>query len=187
MRRHLALSVSLSVFAALLGVSAAKAAARPKCQGRRATVVGTKANDRIRGTRRADVIVAKGGNDRINGRGGKDVICAGDGDDVVMGGGGADRLDGGPGSDVLSGGPGNDFIGGGTGLADSVDYLTNATGSVEVNLPAGIGGEEGTRSMVLRTSPERLSTMPSTATSSPTSWSEVMATTLSLGIAGPTS
>jgi Ca2+-binding RTX toxin-like protein len=143
MRRHLALSVSLSVFAALLGVSAAQAAARPKCQGRRATVVGTKANDRIRGTRRADVIVAKGGNDRINGRGGKDVICAGDGDDVVMGGGGADRLAGGPDSDVLSGGPGNDFIGGGTGLADSVDYLTNATGSVEVNLPAGIARGRG--------------------------------------------
>jgi len=143
MRRRLAVVVSLAVVASLLGVPAAQSARRPKCQGRRATIVGTQGKDRIKGTMRADVIVAKGGNDRINGRGGKDVICAGGGDDVVIGGKGEDRLDGGPGSDVLSGGPGNDSINGGTGLADTVDYLTSATGAVEVNLPAGVARGRG--------------------------------------------
>src|SRR5919106_2426811 len=145
MRRYLAVVVSLGVVVSLLGVGieVAQAEARPKCQGRRATIVGTTGKDRIRGTRRADVIVAKDGNDRISGRGGNDVICAGDGDDILIGGGGADRLDGGPGSDVLSGGPGNDSIGGGSGLADTVDYLTGAKGPVEVNLPAGIARGRG--------------------------------------------
>jgi Ca2+-binding RTX toxin-like protein len=145
MRRHRYVVVTLVVIVSLLGVGVevAQAEARPKCHGRRATIVGTKGKDRIRGTRRADVIVAKGGNDRISGRGGKDVICAGDGNDIVMGDGGADGLDGGQGSDVLSGGPGDDFIGGGTGLADAVDYLTGAKDPVEVNLPAGIARGRG--------------------------------------------
>ena len=145
MRRYLALCVSLGVVVSMQTVAggAARAEARPKCHGRRATIVGTKGRDRIRGTRRADVIVAKGGRDRIDGRGGKDVICAGNGDDIVIGGGGGDLLDGGPGSDVLAGGPGNDFIGGGAGLADTVDYLTGAKGGVTVNLPAGVARGRG--------------------------------------------
>ena len=145
MRRYLVGAVSLVVFASLPGVGAgaAQAAARPMCLGRKATIVGTQGNDRIRGTRRADVIVAKAGNDRINGRGGNDVICAANGDDFATGGKGADRLDAGPGSDVVSGGPGNDFIDGGPGLADTVDYLTGAKGAVEVNLPAGVARGAG--------------------------------------------
>ncbi len=96
--------------------------ALPRCQGRRATIVGTRRRDAIRGTRRADVIVAFGGNDRIRAAGGDDRICAGRGRDVVeggagrervMGGLGADRLHGGRGADLLDGGPGNDRLAGG--------------------------------------------------------------------------
>ncbi len=96
----------------------------PTCDGRRATIVGTRGNDRILGTDGDDVIVARAGNDRIDGGDGDDVICGGagndridggDGDDRILGGAGNDRIDGGAGDDSLSGGPGNDRIDGGSG------------------------------------------------------------------------
>ncbi len=86
-----------------------------RCAGKRATVVGTDRKDRLRGTRRADVIVALGGNDRIDGRGGNDLICAGNGNDTAAGGGGKDRIFGQSGKDNIKGGPGNDSLDGGTG------------------------------------------------------------------------
>lgn len=89
------------------------------CHGRKATLVGTAGKDRLRGTKKADVILALGGNDRIDGRGGDDVVCAGDGNDLVKGAagkdalwgeGGRDRLLGGSGKDRLHGGPGRDTV-----------------------------------------------------------------------------
>ena len=70
-----------------------------KCGGEVASIVGSSANERIRGTGGRDVIATLGGRDRINGRGGKDVICAGQGNDKVRGGKGSDRIDGGQGKD----------------------------------------------------------------------------------------
>jgi Ca2+-binding RTX toxin-like protein len=143
MRRRLCLLATLTLVAAVVNFVPATAAPRPKCFGRRATLVGTKGTNQIKGTKRADVIVARAGNDVINGRGGKDLICAGAGDDVVTGGDGADRLNGGEDTDTLLGGGGNDFISGGGGIADSVDYFNGAVGPVEVNLPAGVASGRG--------------------------------------------
>jgi Ca2+-binding RTX toxin-like protein len=143
------MSRRLSVFAVVtfavvaIGSTPTSAAPKPKCFGRRATIVGTPATNRIKGTKRADVIVSRGGSDVINGRGGKDLICAGDGDDVISGGDGADRIAGGSENDTLAGGVGNDFLSGGPGLADSVDYFRGAAGPVEVNLPAGVATGRG--------------------------------------------
>ena len=75
------------------------ARARPRCAGRRATIVGTPGRDRLRGTQRADVIVALGGNDRVRAGAGRDIVCGGAGDDRLFGGPGRDRLLGGPGLD----------------------------------------------------------------------------------------
>ena len=106
----------------------AAAAAKPKCLGKAATIVGSKRSDKGRkkivGTRKADVIVARGGVDDIRGRGGNDLICAdagndrvdgGSGKDVVVGGAGKDRLKGGAGDDALLGGAGDDMLDGGAG------------------------------------------------------------------------
>jgi Carboxypeptidase regulatory-like domain/RTX calcium-binding nonapeptide repeat (4 copies) len=87
-----------------------------RCFGKRATIVGTKKGERIRGTRRADVIFAGGGRDRVKGLGGKDRICGGPGKDRALGGAGTDRLDGGGRSDLLIGGPGSDQLRGGPGV-----------------------------------------------------------------------
>jgi RTX calcium-binding nonapeptide repeat (4 copies) len=58
-------------------------ASHERCQGRRATIVGSSRAEKLVGTQGADVIVGLGGADRIFGRGGKDVICGGEGRDVV--------------------------------------------------------------------------------------------------------
>jgi hypothetical protein len=111
-RRTGALLVSAALLASLAvaTVAAPTAAARPKCDGRTATIVGTYRSETIRGTNRADVIVAKGGNDIIRARGGADIICAGGGKDVVYGHAGRDRLFGSDGRDRLFGGGGNDIL-----------------------------------------------------------------------------
>ena len=86
-----------------------------RCQGKRATIVGTRRSDRLRGTRRADVIVSLGGSDRIAAGAGNDLICAGSGNDRADGGSGKDRVYGLSGKDILKGGPGNDRLDGGPG------------------------------------------------------------------------
>ncbi len=86
-----------------------------RCAGRVPTVVGTSANETIRGSRFADVISTLGGGDVVRGLGGKDVICGGKGRDRLIGGAGADRLLGGPGRDRLVGGKGRDKLRGGPG------------------------------------------------------------------------
>jgi len=97
------------------GGAPAPAAATPRCAGRRATIVGTPGRDRLRGTRRADVIVALGGNDRVVAGPGRDIVCGGRGDDRLSGGLGRDRLLGGRGRDRLLGGAGRDRLAGGPG------------------------------------------------------------------------
>jgi Ca2+-binding RTX toxin-like protein len=108
-RRAIALVGGLVLLAPMAMITAAEAAT-PRCMGRRATIVGTRGSDRIRGTARADVIVAKGGNDEIEGRGGNDRICAGKGRDQVTGGGGNDRIKGGAGADLIAGQAGGDRL-----------------------------------------------------------------------------
>jgi len=73
------------------------------CEGMRATIVGTPADDELVGTDAADVIIGRAGADRIDGGGGDDIVC---------GGAGADRIDGGTGRDLVSGGDGNDVLSG---------------------------------------------------------------------------
>jgi Tol biopolymer transport system component len=71
-----------------------------RCGKRRATIVGDDGPDKIKGTKRADVIVANAGRDVVKGRGGRDRICGGRGKDVLRGGAGVDLLRGGKGRDV---------------------------------------------------------------------------------------
>ena len=93
--------------------AAAPAAADLECFGDTATIVGTPADDVIRGTNGPDVIVAGRGDDRINGRGGDDLICGRSGDDEIRGGNGDDRVRGWRGDDLILGGSGNDRLLGG--------------------------------------------------------------------------
>jgi len=73
------------------------------CGGRQATIVGSDAGEKLKGTSGADVIVGNGGNDRIKGLGGRDRLC---------GGAGRDRLAGGKGrKDLCRGQAGKDFGG----------------------------------------------------------------------------
>lgn len=103
----------------------AQAAKKPRCFGKRATIVGTPGRDRIKGTSGPDVIVSLGGRDVVNGRGGDDRICTGRGADLVRGGGGFDRLNGGKGSDFVFGGPGGGTIVGAKGF----DLVIGGTGN----------------------------------------------------------
>jgi DNA-binding beta-propeller fold protein YncE len=97
-----------------------------KCNGLKATIVGTGGKDSLKGTAKRDVIAAGAGDDKVRSLGGNDVVCGeggrddlgggagadtllgGPGKDVVRGAGGADRMVGGPGADQLLGGPGRD-------------------------------------------------------------------------------
>ena len=111
-----ALLSSLAVTTAVAPASAAK----PKCQGKTATIVGTARGEVIRGTAKRDVIVARGGHDTIYGRGGDDIICGNRGNDRIVGGGGSDQLFGQAGRDKLLGGPGSDRLVGGPAI-DLID------------------------------------------------------------------
>lgn len=93
---------------------------RPRCAGRKATIVGSRRADSLKGTKRRDVIAARGGNDTVRGLGGNDLICGGAGKDKLFGGAGSDRLLGEGGADKLVGGPGADRCVGG-GKKDRVD------------------------------------------------------------------
>jgi sugar lactone lactonase YvrE len=66
----------------------------PKCDGRTATIVGTTAKDKIKGSRFGDVIATLGGMDNVKGGAGKDVICGGGARDKLNGGAGRDRCNG---------------------------------------------------------------------------------------------
>ena len=115
MKRLVSLVAVTAVFAAVVGSAGVSSAAVRKCLGKRATIVGTGRNDRLRGTPRADVIVGLGGHDVILGRTGADLICAGGGNDFVRAGGGNDRIQGHLGADTLAGDEGADVVAGGSG------------------------------------------------------------------------
>lgn len=102
------LIVVFSLIVGSVGAFVAPAtAAPPRCAGHTATIIGTRAPDRLVGTSGRDVIVGRGGADIILGLGGDDVIC---------GGGGDDSIDGGPGNDVILGNAGDDYLDGAGGI-----------------------------------------------------------------------
>jgi hypothetical protein len=137
MRRTIYLLLSMAMTVGLLATASVSAvSARPKCDGKVATIVGTNGPDRIRGTSGPDVIVAKGGKDTINGRGGRDRICGGKGKDIVNGGRGNDRLFGGSKFDIIDGGRGHDDIFGFKGD----DLIYGRKGNDFINGGAGIDG-----------------------------------------------
>lgn len=175
LRRTGALIASAALLASLTvaTVAAPTTAARPKCDGKVATIVSYKKV--IRGTNRADVIVAKGRkNNKIYGYGGGDRICGGKGNDTIIGGGNADRLFGGSGrdkllgkrgnddlfgfkgDDAIFGGGGNDFMNGGTGT----DNCFQGSGSgpvknceiadLEVEVTGPASAPEGTVDLTVR-------------------------------------
>ena len=78
-------------------------AKKPRCHGKKATLVGTGGDDRLRGGKGRDVIVGRGGDDRVDGRGKRDIVCGNSGDDDLIGGTGSDTVDGGAGDDRLRG------------------------------------------------------------------------------------
>ncbi|MDQ3986742.1 MAG: hypothetical protein M3280_09625 [Actinomycetota bacterium] len=128
MRIYGALGSLLSVVVAAAATTASFAISVYICMGRPAEIVGSRDDDRLRGTPRSDVIVGLGGNDRIDGRGGGDLVCSGPGADrvqggfgadVILGGGGADKIDGGPGDDNLEGQQRRDVLRGGNGRTDT--------------------------------------------------------------------
>jgi Ca2+-binding RTX toxin-like protein len=71
-----------------------------RCGGRLVTIVGDDGPDRIKGTKKADVIASFGGNDTVKGLGGSDRMCGGKGKDRLVGGDGP--------KDLCSGGAGKD-------------------------------------------------------------------------------
>ncbi|WP_375285922.1 calcium-binding protein [Sphingomonas sp.] len=76
---------------------------------------GTSGNDRLRGTRGADVIRGLAGDDRIDAEDGNDRVIAGAGNDRIEGEDGNDRIIGGSGDDRIDGDDGNDTLTGGKG------------------------------------------------------------------------
>lgn len=144
--------IVFALIAALLaipGVSSTAMAAKPRCDGQKATMVGTAKSQVMQGTPRRDVIVAKGGSDRIFSGGGDDVICAGTGNDLIDAGNGKDRVFGGSGNDTLKGGPGKDLLDGDDGRdgcypsagGDRVVRCEESDLSVSIISPASVAGD----------------------------------------------
>jgi Ca2+-binding RTX toxin-like protein len=106
------------------------AEAAKRCRGKKATIVGTNGDDRIRGTNGKDVILGLGGDDRIDGRGKRDIICGQGGDDDLIGG---------KGSDTLIGGSDNDRLRGHGGL---LDKLEGGLGEQDADVLDGGGGAD---------------------------------------------
>jgi Ca2+-binding RTX toxin-like protein len=122
--------VLLAALASLAALMTADLAhAKPRCEGRKATVVGGKGGNVLKGTSRPDVIVAGRGDDRIFAKGGRDIVCAGPGGDVV---------DGGSGRDVIKAGSGDDFVEAGNGSDKPFGEAGNDT------ILGGPGGEHAT-------------------------------------------
>ncbi|HWC31806.1 MAG TPA: calcium-binding protein [Actinomycetota bacterium] len=136
-KRLVSVIAATSVVAWIVLSPGAAGAARPKCKGKRATIVGTNRSERIVGTPRRDVIVAKGGRDVILARNRADLICAGPGNDFVRAGGGNDAVYGQLGADILAGDAGADVIAGAAGAellygGDGNDTMRAGTGASSV-------------------------------------------------------
>src|SRR5437667_12120362 len=96
LRRVLLLASATFVLTGYFSTMPAAHAAAPKCFGKTATIVSSKAT--INGTKHADVIVATGkGKHTINGLAGNDLICGGSGIDGLQGGPGKRQHNGGRG------------------------------------------------------------------------------------------
>jgi uncharacterized delta-60 repeat protein len=112
--------------------------------------------NRLRGTRKRDVLTGTAAGDRLDGRGGKDVLRGLDGDDCLDGGAANDRLLGGAGDDRLKGGSGNDSLTGGAGAntysaGDGSDRIAARNGVPDkVNCGAGRDSVAADRFDVLR-------------------------------------
>jgi Ca2+-binding RTX toxin-like protein len=111
----------------------------PRCHGRLAKIVGTEADDVLRGTPGRDVIWGGGGNDTILGSLGNDLLCGGPGTDLIHGGRGNDLADGGAGDDDrVIGDLGDDKLLGGSGDGDEVagslgiDTLSGGPGNFDL-------------------------------------------------------
>jgi Ca2+-binding RTX toxin-like protein len=113
------------------------------CHGKRATIVGTRHDDRLVGTSGRDVIVGLKGDDRIIGKGGADWICGKSGYDRLYPGDGSDHVGGGRGGDTIYHSAGDDEISGGRGRTDVVDY-GNARSRVQVDAGKGVAMVGGT-------------------------------------------
>ncbi len=156
-RRSAVVATSVALVALFLAIPQVAHAARPKCLGVRATIIGTAGADVIRGTAGDDVIVGLGGNDILKGLGGDDDICGGPGNDRLVGGaGGFDRLSGGPGNDTLLGGAGSDFFLGGSGndvlngggAYDDEASFEHSPSAVTADLTAGTATGEGNDTLI---------------------------------------
>lgn len=84
--------------------------AKPKCQGVRVDLLGTRGKDKRKGTKEQNGIVGLDGRDKLFGRKGKDALCGGGGKDTLKGGPGDDKINGGPGKDKCRGGGGDDKL-----------------------------------------------------------------------------
>ncbi len=73
----------------------------------------------------------------LRGDDGDNVLEGGDGDDTLNGRGGDDALIGGNGDDTLNGGVGTDSLDGGDG-SDTADYSYSSSGTLEIDLAAGL-------------------------------------------------
>jgi Ca2+-binding RTX toxin-like protein len=143
---------TVALVAVFLVLPQAANAARPRCLGKGATIVGTARSDVLRGTSRPDVIAGLAGDDVVKGLGGSDRICGGKGNDTLFGGAdwdslfgdeGNDKLNGGGGrQDFLAGGPGADALDGGSGIGDFAWY-GDAPGPMTVDLAAGTAAGDG--------------------------------------------
>jgi Ca2+-binding RTX toxin-like protein len=72
--------------------------------------VGTRDDDKLRGTNRADEMYGLKGDDKIEGRGKDDYIEGGGNNDRLFGDSENDEIYGGRGEDRIEGGEGNDYI-----------------------------------------------------------------------------
>jgi hypothetical protein len=135
-----------SVFAAavpllLLASPSARPGDVPRCDGVRATIAGTPADDDIRGTPGRDVIQALAGKDRVWGLGGDDLLCGGRGGDSLYGGPHDDKVIAARGADRVRGGRGDDFV----DVADAIggnDYVSGEDGTDHCAVDAWGAGDE---------------------------------------------
>jgi Ca2+-binding RTX toxin-like protein len=140
-----ALFATLGLLAATVGQAAGKAAGKPTCEGKVATIVSDAA--KIVGTKAPDVIVAGAGANTIYGEGGDDTICGGEGNDTIYGGRGDDTIDGEGGDDSVHGERGSDMLEGG----DGTDRVYGDSGNDHVDGGAGdhdlVEGDQGDDSL----------------------------------------
>ena len=90
-------------------------------------LVGTSANDDLRGDAGNDFLSGRNGDDRIQGGDGNDLLFGERGNDILSGGNGEDSIWGGQGNDIAFGGDGNDRLWGESGddilIGDNGDDL----------------------------------------------------------------